>query len=684
MPFLRVFPTSRVALAIPVSLCLAAVLSGCGMGAANTSTSGALGIQGKVFGGQQPVTGASIFLYSAGKTGNGSAATSMLTNPVSTDKTGSFTIAGDYNCGSSTDQVYLVATGGNPGLSTSTNNTALVLVTALGNCGNLSTTPVVTINEVTTAAAAWALAPFMTSYANVGASSTNTIGISNAFLDAQLLASSSTGLAPTTLAANLITQPNKLYTLADAIATCVNSNGGSSCTPLFAAATPSGGTAPADTLGALLNIVKNAGQNVAAVYNVVQSTPPFEPILTKIPNDWTMSLTIQGGALDPNTGFINKSDPNYALAGGLYYPTAIDIDANGYVWIGNNGSGTNSGDSSVSQFTPQGKALSPITGYGFTSTGAGELNELFSLAIDSTGNIWVTNEQNEGQGNGSLTGLLGSNSSTPGALIPNTNAATGGNGTNYFFDSSSVSGTYFPIALSANNSGQIFVLNQDAQYSSVFTAATGAISALGIGDISFPQSIAADASGGVWLGNSSDPTTDDTTVTHIASDGTNFRPVCCNGPDAIATDSTGNLWVENYGDNTISEVSPTGTVLVNKLAISGVQQSNGLSIDAGQNLWIANYHSSTASLGASFTGIATSSLTALSPAPSGCTTTGTTTTCTSPGGFGIDAGMAAPVATIPDRSGNVWVTSKGTNGVVMFFGLATPTATPIRPAPTAP
>ena len=660
----------RLALALPASLCLAAVLSGCGSGIVTTSSTGTLGIQGKVRGGQQPVTSASIFLYSAGKSGNGSAATSMLNSPVITDSTGSFTISGDYSCASSTDQVYLVATGGNPGLGDSINNTAIVLMTALGNCGNLSTTPFITINEVTTAAAAWTLAPFMTSYANVGASATNAMGISNAFLDAQLLANSATG-APATLAANLITQTIKLNTLADVIATCVNSDGGANCAPLFTAATPSGVTAPTDTLGALLNIAKHPGQNVAAIYKIVQSTPPFEPTLSSAPNDWTMSMTIQGGALNPSSGAINTSDPNYALGGGLYYPQHIDIDANGYVWVGNNGSGTNSGDSSVSQFSPQGTAISPERGYGY-----GGLNELFALVVDSTGNIWVTNQQGNGvnnnnHANGSITGFLGSNSSTPGSPITNTNPATGGYGTLYFFDSSSTSPTYFPAYLSANNNGQIFIGNQDADYASVFTPSTQTIGSLGIGDTAFPESIAADASGGVWLGNSSDKVTLDTTISHIAADGTSFKPVCCAGPYALATDSSGNAWAVNYDNNTISEVSPSGSVLVNQLAISGVQASNGISIDAGQNLWVANYGSynaATPTIGASFGGVSTTTLTALSPAS----------------GFGTDVGMQSPVATIPDRSGNVWVTSKDTNAVVVFFGLAVPTATPLMPTPTAP
>jgi hypothetical protein len=38
----------------------------------------------------------------------------------------------------------------------------------------------------------------------------------------------------------------------------------------------------------------------------------------------------------------------------------------------------------------------------------------------------------------------------------------------------------------------------------------------------------------------------------------------------------------------------------------------------------------------------------------------------------------------PDRSGNVWVSNENTDTLVMFFGLATPTVTPVQPVPTVP
>ena len=209
-----------------------------------------------VHGGQQPVSSANIQLYTVGNQGVGSAAIPMLTTPVTSKGDGTFSISGAYTCGQSStgkaittggDQVYIVATDGNPGLAPSTDNKAIAMMAALGPCESLPTVSYIEINELTTVAAAWALAPFMTSATQVGATLGNPDGIQNAFLDAALLVDITTG-QPATLPKNLGIETNKLIALADAIASCVNTDGGSGCTPLSTAATPSGGTAPTDTL----------------------------------------------------------------------------------------------------------------------------------------------------------------------------------------------------------------------------------------------------------------------------------------------------------------------------------------------------------------------------------------------------------------------------------------------------
>ncbi len=157
------------------------------------------------------VSAATVKLYVAGSTGYGSAATYATgndlfgNNTVATNPTGGFNITGDYACPTAVSLVYIVASGGNPGLSGTVNNTASVLVAALGACGNLNSNTFININELTTAAAAFALGQFFTptfgsgSPDTIGAPSSNLIGITNAFATAENLVSTATGTAaPTT------------------------------------------------------------------------------------------------------------------------------------------------------------------------------------------------------------------------------------------------------------------------------------------------------------------------------------------------------------------------------------------------------------------------------------------------------------------------------------------------------
>jgi hypothetical protein len=115
-----------------------------------------------------PSSGATIQLYAVAATSKG-AATPLISATVTTAQDGTFTITGDYSC-TGNPLVYIVATGGNPGSGT---NTALSLMAALGPCNNLTPSTFISINELTTVASVYALAPFMSGYKNVGAASTN-------------------------------------------------------------------------------------------------------------------------------------------------------------------------------------------------------------------------------------------------------------------------------------------------------------------------------------------------------------------------------------------------------------------------------------------------------------------------------------------------------------------------------
>jgi trimeric autotransporter adhesin len=151
---------------------------------------------GNVHGGQQAVSGSTIQLYAVGTTGDGSPATPLLTQAVTTDASGDFNITGDYSCPSATSLVYIVATGENPGLAAGTNNTVLAMMAALGPCNSLTSSTVIMINELTTVAAVWPLAPFMSSYSSIGSGASDATALAAAFMLAADYANVSTGTIP--------------------------------------------------------------------------------------------------------------------------------------------------------------------------------------------------------------------------------------------------------------------------------------------------------------------------------------------------------------------------------------------------------------------------------------------------------------------------------------------------------
>jgi hypothetical protein len=630
---------------------LAGLLAGCGanMTSIGTGGSGAL-LQGRVHGGQQPVVGAQIQLYAAGASGYGSAATALIPSGsyapggapgctsgsgvtcsanVLTDANGNFVITGDYSCPSPGAQVYIVATGGNPGLAAGTQNGKLAMMAALGSCSGLSSSTAINIDEVTTAAAAWALAPFLQSATNLGTSATNATGLANAMLNAQLIANNSTGRAPgATLPAGNTIETAKVYALANSLASCINSDGTSGCNALLSAATPSGGATPADTLQAALNIVSNPGQNVAAVYSAAGSTPVFANALTQAPNDWTLSMTV--------------TSPNLSL------PTNVAVDASGNVWTVNlNGP--------LFEFSPQGALLSPTTGYG-----SGNIAEAYGLAVDTGGNVWVTDYSGPHRSLGTVVAFQGSNGTTPGALVTQ------------FADNSVAN----PAWVAADSNGNVFAANQGSYSASEFNTGGEVLQNLGGAYVlASPKTVAIDNEHGIWLNDS------DSTISHYSIAGQKLaQPDCCNGSYGLAVDSNDNVWVANNLNSSFSEVSGTGSVLINQSTVGGVMQPVLVAIDGAQNVWFTN------NIG-SLTEIAGSGSTVLR----GTTATLAAGTAISPtmgtynmGGYGLDANLSGPLGLSLDASGNVWVADYSNNAVVVFFGAATPTKTPAQPGAKLP
>ena len=417
--------------ALSLLACVSASLlftAGCGVstGPLSAGSVASMGvISGRLHGGQQVISGASIQLYAANATTNQGASTALLTQPAISASDGSFTITGQYTCPAANPLIYIVATGGNPGLPGNATNPSIAMMSLLGSCNNIANNAANTfiiIDELTTAVSVQVLAPFMTDYAHVGSAPSSLSGVGGAFDTATSEVSFSTGNFTSGQIGEDLPEVT-LNTLADIIAACINTPGGSSpCATLFS---NTGGTS--DTVGALLQMVKSPGQNASQLYNLITASPPFQPYFTTVPTDFTATVGfavpkfIQSGTLDSNghiwlyfggynydtatdtstdsPGFIAVYDNNFNQlftvnpgTGGLYYPTELTRDASGHVFAMN-------ANNTVSEFDVNGGALSPAGGWptgimtNFSPMGKGNhyifgSNQAGPIEVDAQGNIW--------------------------------------------------------------------------------------------------------------------------------------------------------------------------------------------------------------------------------------------------------------------------------------------------------
>ena len=289
-------------------------------------------IQGSVFGGQQPVVGAKLQLYAVGTPttgggyGLGSQALITGTLPV-TDVNGNFSITGDYTLPVTPSHLYLVATGGSPGVGQPVNS-HIAMMAVLESCTattTLSPSLFISINEVTTVASVLALQSFLAAPATgnfgapaMGAPATAYNNLQNGFETTNNLASISTGAIVPALNNYATTANNGLLinSLADTLAYCINSDPATTtnCATLFSDATPSSATYVAtDTIQAAWYIAQNPSNNVGAIYNLVSSTPPFVGLPTPPVN---FNVTVSTSASACQSPVPLGSASNYAILAG--------------------------------------------------------------------------------------------------------------------------------------------------------------------------------------------------------------------------------------------------------------------------------------------------------------------------------------------------------------------------------
>ncbi len=629
----------RILCATVLIVC-ALVISGCMGKPAMTATStqpdqvqGAA-IRGRVHGGQNPVSGASVYLFAAGTGGYGgdgiaasssNASTSLLNSNVltqtpaggkdgsnnyyaTTDSGGNFSISADYACPSASTQVYLYAIGGNSGAGA---NGAIGMLAGLGSCGSLSSTTYILINEVSTIATAYALAGFATDATHISSSGSAlaTTGIANAFASVANLETLSTGVAlATTPAGNGMVPQAEIDTLANILAACVNSTGPSStgCTTLLGDALSGGttGTAPTDTATAAINIAHNPIANLTSLFALQTANSPFMSDLSAAPNDFTIAIVINGGA-GSEFGFpeyvavdasgnvwvtnegayccVNGSVNEYSNTGallnqigyygfGMNYPVGIAIDASGNAWTANLG-GT------ISKLSPTGQILNPtsLSGSGFT---AGGLTNGFGIAIDASGNVWAGSANSMAlnglpHDNGHGTSLVELSSS--GTVMSGASGFTGG-------------GINGPLGVAIDPAGHVWTANSGNWTISEFSSTGAAISPTGGytgGGLNDPYGIIVDNGPLIWTANENNSSWSLFSDTGTAYSGsTGYSGDGVTNPFSVALDGSTAIWLAS-SNGTLQEFNAAGTLVSGSKGFTDGYTNGfvGMAIDGSGNVW---------------------------------------------------------------------------------------------------
>jgi sugar lactone lactonase YvrE len=641
------------------------LLTGCSLNRTNAPVPEAgLAIRGVARGGQNPIKGMHVYLFAAGTGGYGGVSQSLLNETytglsdsagayVPSGPDGSFSISGDYTCAAG-QQVYLYALGGDSGSGT---NSSAALMAVLGNCptaGNFAAaTPYVVMNEVSTVAAAYAMAGFATDATHVSSSGTAQAqtGIANAFASAANLETLGTGAALATTPAGNGTVPQaEIDTLADILAACVNTDGAVSgpttptpCYTLFTNALSGGttGSQPTDTATAAINIAHNPAANIAPLFALAGAIAPFEPVLGAAPNDWVVGVTYsvpglatQSMAMDasgnvwlPNApsggpyGVVELNNLGAVLSGasgynggGLTAPNTLAIDPAGNVWV--------SGASNIVEFNSGGAVLSGASGYS-----VGGASAPFGIAVDGQGNVWAGNGASivklDNSGN-ILSGASGFSTGTGGGpwgvTIDGAGHAWSGSGNLHVLselgnDGTLLSGSGYPVSMA----GTLAVaIDKGGNAWTNTTLGSG----LGL------NTVAKLSAGGVELS----PSGGYKNCAPESLPGNYVRTCLWWNPDAFALDGDGNVWGEVVyqtaynGRNpfptfstAVSELSNTGTILSGLNGYIGstpmgpgnpqVQGSVGetplaLAIDTGGNVWVLLGQSTVGTQVAEFIGAA--------------------------------------------------------------------------------
>ena len=579
---------------------------------------------------------------------------------------------------------------------TATVDQDIELVTIIGLA--LRNTASITINELTTVAAAFSMAQFTQN----GVIGGDAFGLRIASQMNDNLASPRSGASSEVL----LNSPNgdetnslrSTRSLANLVATCILKVP-HAVKDLFVLTTPPyGGAPPTNTFQALVNIARYPANNVAGIYAQSQAVDVYSPALESMPEAWTLAVKV------------NDTGSDEMLFGG---PGNIAFDDRGYAWISNNVvQGTpNScrfavvlrpngkpadGTTSTPWDDPGGLPKSPLRGGGLLGGG-------FGVTIDTHQYVWFGNF---GWGTEDHWPADGGVSVFNPAGVPLSREAEGFIGGTWRVQAT-VSDEHNNIWNASFGNSQVVVFLKGDPRQSLPAPVKEGYSPFGI-------AIAGD--GSAWVTSSKGLYEYvDGNVSRYRIDLENSELSCefsqplGRGLKGLSIDSKGNIWTASGGEDAVYMLDSAGNQL-GKFKGGGINGPWGTTIDGDDNVWVANFGQMLS--GADYTAGAISRLAGADPdtrppgfetgdpisPPSGYTLP----SAGSPvllhngeplygaGGDPCYSPIMRQTSCAIDQAGNVWVVNNwkpnfdsdvspetgnpGGDGIVIFVGLAKPPA----------
>ncbi len=501
-----------------------------------------------------PLGGADVTLYSSTQVG------ARRVDSTQADASGRFTLTVPHGRA----HRYLVARAG----------AHRTLVAVLG----YATPSRVTINELTTVAAAYTTAQLATG---------TTIAGTNLQLQAASgMSANLVDLAIGRPSAVIESSPNgnetnawrSLDSLANMLVPCTSTG---DCASLLAA-TKAGDTGT--TWSAAQQIARNPARNVKQLFALSNQQHAFKPYLTArfgpaAPTKWTrldaFTLAVKVNASGSTTN--GKEDCPFGGPGNLVF------DLKGNAWITNNVvQGTPDSTHCIIVLRPDGRPArggpnapsSPVTGGGIVGQG-------FGLGFDPNNHLWSGNF-----GWGSSTSMPTIDGTTPGGSVSvfdsKGNAISGPYG---------YAGSMYRVQGTVSDAlGNIWMASYGNNKVQVFPAGDPTTAFPAYADANTePFDIRLDANGDAWVSYTGTSTA---SKLHYTAAGVQKVATVTVGsagnPKGVAVDQAGNAWVAAGADNQVFAFDPNGKPL-GGFDGGGMNGPWGITVDSSGSLWVANF-----------------------------------------------------------------------------------------------